>query len=231
MDEITQTTHAMNAATPPQTIEIEALVDTIKGADLIYADPPWDYGRIASSNGFGGSCRKHYPRMTTEALKRMPIKDFVATDCVCLLWATGKHMPDALEILRSWGFQYRSVFQTWVKTNRRGTPKMALGLYSRSSTEYLLLGIRGKIKPLLSDARDVSGIIMEETTRHSRKPETARERIDRRFSPCTKRVELFSRATSLDYPWSGWGNEFGNERGSNELGSNERGSNELESAL
>jgi N6-adenosine-specific RNA methylase IME4 len=188
-------------------IDTTSLIAAIEGADLLYVDPPWKFGRDAPSNGFSGSCRKHYPGLSVEELQNMPIKENVANDCICLMWSTSLHLPAAINIMTSWGFKHRGVFQTFIKVTKKKRLKTSVGLYNRSSTEFLLLGIRGKVMPLLSDDRNVCGVLMEETRRHSQKPESARNRIDQRFSNCSKRVELFSRESNLVYPWSGWGNE------------------------
>ena len=108
---------------------------------------------------------------------------------------TAAKIPDAIAVMRAWGFSYRTVFLTWIKTTQKGAPALGLGRYTRSSTEFLLLGIRGRVSQLLSGATDASGIVQTPRTRHSAKPSEAVERIDYVFSgpAACKKVELFAR--------------------------------------
>lgn len=196
------------------TIDHESLRECLQGANLILCDPPWRFGRDASSNGFqkNASARCHYAALKVDELIAMGIGEYCADDCILLLWSTSQHLPQALQIIHGWGFKYRCIFQTWVKVGKNGKPSTGLGLYSRSSTEFLLLGIRGRVSRLLSPiAKDVSGVIFAPRTRHSEKPAEARLRIEKRFRPCRRKVELFARQRAPG--WISWGDQLGDASG------------------
>lgn len=188
-------------------IDHDSLGECLHGADLVLADPPWRYGRDAKSNGWRSSARRHYKGVTVEELCDMNVGDYCGQDAILLMWAPSSKLPEALHIMKQWSFDFRCVFQTWIKTCRDGRPRMGLGYYSRSSVEFLLLGVRGKIKRLVSPtAHDVLGVIFAARTRHSEKPRDAMLRVNTRFSPCRKRVELFCRGEP-EPGWVGWGDE------------------------
>ena len=100
--------------------------------NVIVADPPWQYPeRDPSQRG-----RTPYPTLSNEEIAALSMLEHAAEDCVLWLWATNAHLPAAFEILREWGFTYKTTL-TWAK-NRMGT-----GDWLRGQTEHCLLGIRG----------------------------------------------------------------------------------------
>jgi len=58
-------------------------------------------------------------------------------------------LPKCLTVLEAWGFDYRGMI-TWAKTDKKTgkKPFFGTGYYVRGSTEHLVFGIRGKIKPI-----------------------------------------------------------------------------------
>ena len=188
-------------------IDHDSLRQCLRDAELIVCDPPWRYGRNAASNGWRSSARRFYAALTEEELCSMRVGDHCADDAILLLWTVSSKIPAAIRIMESWSFSFRCVWQTWVKVGQNGKPVLGLGKYSRSSTEFLLLGIKNKVGRLLSPhANDVSGIIFGRRTGHSKKPPEALERIERRFTPC-KRVELFCRGQPAP-GWVGFGDQL-----------------------
>lgn len=81
---------------------------------VIYADPPWGY----SNKGTRAAADKHYSTMTIEEIKALPVADIAAADCVLFLWATFPMLPEALEVIKAWGFRYKTLGFLWVKLNR-----------------------------------------------------------------------------------------------------------------
>jgi N6-adenosine-specific RNA methylase IME4 len=69
--------------------------------DLIYCDPPWEYGNKISN---GAACN-HYSTMSMEELKRLPIWEVAADNAVLAMWYTGTHNREAVELAESWGFR------------------------------------------------------------------------------------------------------------------------------
>lgn len=187
------------APTPPvpaggcTTEDLRALTGRGARFGTVYADPPWRYGNQATR----AATDNHYPTMGVEEIAALPVAELAAPASHLHLWATVGFLPEALDVLRAWGFDYRSQF-IWEK------PQMGLGNYWRLSHEILLLGVRGgcrfRDKGLRSCATIPRG-------RHSAKPEQVRAMIER-ASP-GPRLELFGRLPAPG--WTVWGNEIGRE--------------------
>ena len=88
---------------------------TIGQYSVIYADPPWRYAQ----KGLQGAAEKHYPTMGIDELCALPVADLAAPDSVLFLWATFPQLPEALRLIKAWGFQYKSVAFVWLKKNRK----------------------------------------------------------------------------------------------------------------
>lgn len=87
-----------------------------------------------STNPSASSRRPPYPCLSTTRIARLPIQPLCATDCVLFLWAIHPLLPDALAVIRAWGFTYKTVAFTWVKRNPTGPGfHFGLGYWTRSS--------------------------------------------------------------------------------------------------
>ena len=88
--------------------------------DLIYCDPPWEYGNRISN---GAACN-HYSTMSMEELKRLPVWSLAAENAVLAMWYTGTHNREAVELAESWGFRVRTMKGfTWVKLNQNAADR------------------------------------------------------------------------------------------------------------
>ena len=164
---------------------------------VIYADPPWSY-ESASLKSHGVS-DDHYGNMSTEQLCELPIADMRGDDSVLFLWAVAPLLPDALEVIEAWGFEYKAQF-IWDKV------KHNMGHYNSVRHELLLICTHGSCLP---DERVlIDSVVSIERTGHSQKPEEFREIIDKLY-PYGRRVELFSR--SAPDHWTVWGNQSGSD--------------------
>jgi len=76
----------------------------------------------------------------------MPVEEITSKNCICFLWATPPMIQEAIVVLRSWGFKYKTFGFAWVKKTSKGTNKIGMGHYSRSNIEVCLIGIKGKPK-------------------------------------------------------------------------------------
>ncbi len=163
---------------------------------VIYADPPWRYDQSGLVSADWGMADDHYPTMSLEDLKAIPVPDMALPDSVLFLWATSPMLPAALELMSAWGFQYKSSL-VWDK----GRP--FLGSYVHISHELLLIGTRGSC---VADVKHTSGsVIAIPRSAHSRKPDEFRELIDSMYV-FGNRIELFCRGAVPD-GWQAWGNE------------------------
>lgn len=111
--------------------------------NVIYADPPWRYGQ----KGLQGAAEKHYPTMSIDELCALPVADLAAPDSVLFMWATFPQLPEALRLIRAWGFTYKSVGFVWLKKNRKADSWFyGLGFWTRGNAEVCLLATKGHPK-------------------------------------------------------------------------------------
>lgn len=166
---------------------------------ILYCDPPWDYKGQGQHNGKVGnkSAINHYPTMKLEELKKLKVEDLAEKDALLFLWTSSPHLPQAIELMTSWGFEYKTIAFVWEKQ------KTNPGYYTMSQVEICLVGKRGKI-PSPRGARNVRQFLSQMRTRHSAKPTEIRNRIAQMF-PTQSKVELFAREEVQG--WSCWGNE------------------------
>jgi N6-adenosine-specific RNA methylase IME4 len=166
---------------------------------IIYADPPWQYNdkRETGDHRESTGAEHHYPTMSIDALKEMPVRDMAAKDCALFCWATFPLLPDALDLVKAWGFTYKTAF-VWDKG--RG----AFGHYHNAAAELLIVATRGSGTPQTDKRADQVQSFASE--RHSRKPEEWRQLIYSLY-PSGPRIELFRRG---DAPkgWHIWGAEI-----------------------
>ena len=179
------------------------------GFGAIYCDPPWKFEAYSSKGITQRSAESKYRTSSIEVLKEMRVADIAAKDCCCFMWAVDSHLDQAIDLMRSWGFEYKTIAFIWVKTKPTAPeePRMGMGLWTRKEAEICLLGKRGSPPRLSGGVRQV---IMEPRREHSRKPDCAYERIEKLVAG--PYVELFARQRRPG--WFAWGNEvdkFGGE--------------------
>lgn len=180
----------------------EDIFTTDKRYSIIYADPPWQF-KTYSDKGKGRSAERHYPTMTKTEIQQLPIDRISADDSVLLLWVTAPCLIEGLDLIRAWGFSYKTVAFTWVKQNKKSDSFFTgMGYYTRSNAEFCLLATKGKV--LERKSHSVSSVLCTHIERHSKKPDEARERIVTLFGDIP-RIELFARQHSDG--WDCWGNE------------------------
>jgi len=160
---------------------------------IIYADPPWKFESSSSSTR---AVENHYPTLELEKIKeiKVPADD----NAILFLWTPALEIEGALEVMKAWGFSYRTSM-VWVKD------KIGLGFYVRMKHEFLLIGIKGDgIGTPLPENRPES-VIFAERTEHSKKPDIFYEIIEKMY-PKHSKIELFAR--SKREGWEVWGNEI-----------------------
>lgn len=169
---------------------------------VIYADPPWRFSTW-SAKGKGRSPEAWYDCLDLEAIEGLPVADWAAADALLLLWATDPLLDRALEVIRAWGFTYKTVGFYWVKLNPSGRGfHKGLGFWTRANPEPCLLATRGSPK---RRGRDVEKLVVAPRREHSRKPEEVYERIERLADG--PYLELFARTRRPG--WDAWGLETG----------------------
>jgi len=178
------------------------IFNTDKKYNIIYADPPWAY-RVWSKKGQGRTAEAHYSTMSKEDIESLPIREIADKNAVLFLWVTYPTLEQGLELVRKWGFTYKTCGFSWVKLNKKSnTDFVGLGYYTRANNEFCLLCTKGK--PLKRLDRSVRQIIMSHVEEHSKKPAQVRERIVKLFGDLP-RIELFARQYADG--WDCWGDE------------------------
>ena len=170
----------------------------MKRYSIIYADPPWRY----QQKGLQGAAEKHYPTMTLEELKHLPISEISDKDCALFLWATFPQLREALELIAAWGFKYKTVAFVWLKKNKVADSWFyGLGFWTRGNAEICLLATKGRPK---RKSAGVHQFIISPIEQHSKKPDVARDKIVQLMGD-VPRIELFARQSPEG--WDVWGNE------------------------
>ena len=171
------------------------------GYEIIYADPPWKFENRndkTATKWVGG----HYPLMTTEEIKAMPVHKIAAKDSTLLMWVTWPMLNDGLETIKAWGYNYKTLGFIWVKKNQSDCGFFfGMGYWTRSNCEPCLLATRGAPK---RQSNKVSQLVFEPRQRHSAKPAIVRKNIVELLGD-RKRCELFARERTPG--WETWGNE------------------------
>ena len=165
---------------------------------VIYADPPWRYNMKRGH----GVAENHYPTMSIEEICALPVASLADKECALFLWATFPQLPEALEVIKAWGFHFKTVAFLWLKQNKKApTWFYGMGFWTRSNAEVCLLATKGH--PKRRD-KGIHQFIISPLEGHSKKPDEARRRIERLMGDIP-RVELFARQPSPG--WHVWGNE------------------------
>ena len=140
--------------------------------------------------------------MSVKDICGLKVEEITAKDCVLFLWATFPQIPEALRVIKAWGFQYKTVAFVWLKQNKSGKGWFfGLGFWTRGNAEICLLATKGK--PHRNSNR-VHQFLISPIRGHSQKPEEAREKIVELMGDLP-RVELFAREKTEG--WDAWGNE------------------------
>jgi len=166
---------------------------------IIYADPPWNFKAWGKNEN--RSPKNHYVCMGIEDIYNLPVQSLAADNCVLFMWAVNPLLPEAFETIKRWGFTYKTVAFTWVKTTEKNKNHFGLGYWTRANPEICLLATKGKISRVNAG---VPNLQIHKVREHSRKPDEIRGEIVRLLGDLP-RIELFARSQT-----QGW-DVFGNE--------------------
>lgn len=168
----------------------------------ILADPPWRF-----QNRTGKMAPEHrrlnrYETMTLADICAMPVAAHANTPAHLYLWCPNALLREGLDVMESWGFQYKTNV-VWYKLRKDGGPDgRGVGFYFRNVTEMLLFGVRGSMRTLDHARRQVN-MIATRKREHSRKPTETYSFIEQ-CSPGPY-LEIFARESMPG--WTSWGNE------------------------
>lgn len=203
-----------------------------KKYQIIYCDPPWDYGGVLQYNQNAvkernpdwkkpisvSSSHMHYPTVSLEVLKTLDIQSIADDDCLLYMWTTNPKLAEAIELGAAWGFQYKTVAFIWNKG------RFVPGNYTGSLAEQVLVFKKNKgkipqprglrnVRQLVEDpfsASDYVFYLKKLRTKHSKKPKEIREKIHF-MHPTNSKIEIFSRQddenSNYFENWDFWGLE------------------------
>lgn len=166
--------------------------------NIIYADLPWAY----DDETCDGAAQQQYNTMNCEELSKFDVGRIAAKDCILFLWATYPKLDWALNVIKAWNFEYKSIAFQWVKLNPSGSGFFyGLGRWTRGNTEPCLLATKGTPKRI---SESVFQLIISQQRGHSRKPLETYSRILKLVGDLP-RIELFARETMKG--WDSFGDQ------------------------
>ena len=143
------------------------LPTTKKKYNIIYADPPWSFKHY-SDKGKGRAPDNYYKCQNLEDIKNLPIENLAAENCVLFMWVTYPFLEKSFEVLKAWGFKYKTVGFTWVKKNKKADSWFwGMGYWTRSNAEICIIATKGNITRQSSSVHQIIETPIEE---HSKKP-------------------------------------------------------------
>lgn len=158
----------------------------------VLVDAPWNINQRGKNNN--RSAERHYPLMPLERIKAMPVADLCEENAHLYLWCPNGLIPQALEVIKAWGFTYRCTM-VWCK------PRMSLGNYIRTAHETMCFATRGN-SPVKFHGQPSFMFCAQQD--HSHKPEEQFAVIERLSDG--PYLELFARRHQPG--WDCWGNEI-----------------------
>ena len=166
---------------------------------VVVADPPWPHANGSRTNS-GKSPKYALMNLAEIAALGPAVRQLAGGHAVLYLWVTGPHLPGGVEVLSAWGFIYRS-FHVWRKR------RIACGYWSRSNSEIVLVGERGRPSKPTPGSLMPSAFDGDPADRgHSSKPDTLHGNAERLW-PGAAKVELFAREAVAG--WRCYGSDLG----------------------
>ncbi len=170
----------------------------------ILADPPWQFQNRTGKMAPEHKRLSRYPTMTIADIMELPIPTLASTKAHLYLWVPNALLAEGLEVMRRWGFTYKTNF-VWYKVRKDGGPDgRGVGFYFRNVTELLLFGVRGNNNRTLHPGRTQVNLLATRKREHSRKPDEIYSIVEN-CSPGPY-LELFARHQRQG--WHQWGDEF-----------------------
>ena len=168
--------------------------------NIIYADPPWSYQDMALAGNRGACCK--YSVMSIKDICDLPIHNIADDNCILFMWVTMPILNECFDVIKAWGFKYKTCAFTWVKKNKKSESWFwGMGSWTRSNAEICLLATKGKPQRMSASVHQIIDTPIE---KHSKKPDIVRDKIVELCGDLP-RVELFARQPTEG--WAVWGNE------------------------
>lgn len=186
----------------------DELMATANGTKFrtILADPPWRFVNRTGKMAPEHRRLSRYATMDLPEIKALPVAAIVQEPAHLYLWVPNALLPEGIDVLRAWGFDYKSNI-VWHKVRKDGgSDGRGVGFYFRNVTELVLFGVRGNHARTLAAGRRQVNLIPTQKREHSRKPDELYGVIE----ACSRGpfLEMFARDTR--HGWTGWGNQADN---------------------
>lgn len=172
-----------------------------KKYQIIYADPPWSYKDNLGYHDF--TLENRYKTQSKQWISKLPVREIAEKDCCLFLWITSPLLDKGIEVLKDWGFTYKTIAFCWSKYTKKGKEIANLGRWTMGNIELCVLGVRGKPNKWRKN-KSIRQLVKAERTMHSKKPDEVRKRIVELLGDIP-RIELFARQ-KID-GWDAWGDE------------------------
>ena len=167
-------------------------------------DPPWPYQVAKEGGNRTGYSNFEYPPLSIDELGKLPIREL---GDYLFLWTTGPFIEEAYKLIRTWGFE-PITFLAWVKTSRLEAgkelpfkPNYGVGYWFRGCVEPIIVAKAPKVPSIRTKW---VGLLCD-NARHSRKPDTLQEIVEKSPFP-EPWTELFGRRPRDR--WTVLGNEM-----------------------
>jgi N6-adenosine-specific RNA methylase IME4 len=181
------------------------LLACVRGAtfNCVLADPPWQFANRTGKMAPEHKRLSRYGTMGVAAIAALPVAAVAAPTSHLYLWVPNALLPEGLQVMRAWGFAYKSNL-VWHKLRKDGgSDGRGVGFYFRNVTELVLFGVRGKNARTLQPGRTQVNYLGTRKREHSRKPDELYDIIEG-CSP-GPRLELFARGARAG--WTVWGDQ------------------------
>lgn len=192
----------MTIINPDPAAELSA---SLKGQTFgcILADPPWQFinrtGKMAPEH----KRLSRYGTMDLPTIAALPIVKVSEPTAHLYLWVPNALLPEGLQVMKAWGFSYKSNIVWHKRRKDGGSDGRGVGFYFRNVTELVLFGVRGKNARTLQPGRTQVNYLGTRKREHSRKPDELYDIVEA-CSP-GPRLELFARGVRPG--WTVWGNQ------------------------
>jgi N6-adenosine-specific RNA methylase IME4 len=184
----------------------QSFQNEIKGKKFrtVLADPPWRFHNRTAKIAPENKRLYRYPTLSLEEIKKIPVQNCVLGPAHLYLWVPNALLDEGLEVMKAWGFTYKTNI-VWQKIRKDGgTDGSGVGFYFRNATEIVLFGTtKGKPTRTLDAGRTQVNLIASRKREHSRKPDELYHLIER----CSQKPYLEMFARRRRQKWEQWGNQ------------------------
>ncbi len=169
---------------------VDEVFDEVRGARLVFVDPPWTY---SNSGDKTRSAASHYPCLTMDDIVRHVRSSYecAADDAYMIVWATFPLLAEWMAVATPENIQWTYVTGgAWAKTGAPGS-----GFHWRGNAEPILIYRKGKPKPCTT--KILRSTHVTEQHRGSRRSGEALAHSEKPISYQANMIEVWSNPDDL----------------------------------